>query len=300
MRTLTLTCSPTALPARLRRWLPLALAVVLVAGAFPSSAGAQGRARLSRDLQARIASAATAPTEIIVDHLPAAEIERLAKKHGARVARHFSRGAVLEVDGAALRGLAADAAVVHISGNHTVVGTMAVAVAATGADQLQDGARRQDRYTGRGVGIAVIDSGISMHASLAGRVIASVDFVNGKRRRAGLASRLGLDGDDEYGHGTHVASIIAGEERGRGGLRGMAPDAHLVNLRVLDENGEGTVADVIEAIDWAIEHRRRYDLRIINLSLGHAPQEKAADDPLVQAVEKAVTAGIIVVASAGN
>src|SRR5687768_5283150 len=175
MRTLTLTPAPT--PAALlclRRWLPIVLGMIALAGLLPPPAEAQGRrARLSRDVQARLAGASDARTEIIIDNLPAAEIKRLASKHGARVARHLSKGAVLEVDGKALRGLADDAAVPHIAGNHKVAGTMAIAIEATGADQLQDEGRRRDRYTGRGVGIAVIDSGISMHSSLAGRVVAS-------------------------------------------------------------------------------------------------------------------------------
>ncbi|MDQ3071290.1 MAG: S8 family serine peptidase, partial [Acidobacteriota bacterium] len=260
---------------------------------LPPPAGAQGQGpRLSRDLQARLA-VADSRGDIIVDNLSKDAIERLAAKHGARVKRHFSRGAVLEADGKALRALSQDPEIPHISGNHIVVSTMSVTREATGADQVQQADSRAARFTGRGVGIAVIDSGIALHSSLLGSVVASVDFVNGGRR----TSRLGVD---PYGHGTHIASLMAADEPGKGGLRGMAPGAHLVSLRVLDENGRGTVADVIEAIDWAIEHRQRYDLRIINLSLGHAPQEKAADDPLCQAVERAVQAGLLVVASAGN
>ncbi len=80
----------------------------------------------------------------------------------------------------------------------------------------------------------------------------------------------------------------------------MAPGAHLVNLKVLDENGEGTAGDVIEAIDWAVDHRRRYRIRVINLSLGGTPMQSWRDDPLCQAVQRAHDAGVVVVASAGN
>ena len=110
---------------------------------------------------------------------------------------------------------------------------------------------------------------------------------------------------DAFGHGTHVAGIIAAAaddtlpvvtER----YQGVAPGAHLVNLRVLDGEGAGRVSDVIRAIDWAVANRRRYGIRVINLSLGHPVFESAADDPLCEAVERAVAAGMVVVAAAGN
>ena len=97
--------------------------------------------------------------------------------------------------------------------------------------------------------VAVIDSGIDLrHNALRKRVLATVDFTGG-------------DGVDRFGHGTHVAAIIAGQT-GRtadtADYRGIASGAYLINLRVLGDDGSGTVSDVIEAIDWAIEHRREY------------------------------------------
>jgi serine protease AprX len=80
----------------------------------------------------------------------------------------------------------------------------------------------------------------------------------------------------------------------------MAPGAHIINLRVLGPDGSGKTSDVLEAIDWAIEHRAQYNIRVLNVSLGHGVVEAAADDPLVQAVERASAAGIVVVCSAGN
>ena len=62
---------------------------------------------------------------------------------------------------------------------------------------------------------------------------------------------------------------------------GVAPGAHLINLKVLDEHGEGTAGDVIEAIDWAVEHRRRYRIRVLNLSLGGTPMQSWRDRPAV-------------------
>ena len=99
-------------------------------------------------------------------------------------------------------------------------------------------------------------------------------------------------GLDRYGHGTHVAGIVAAAGSATTTTTGVAPGAHIINLKVLDAHGEGTAGDVIEAIDWAIEHRRRYRIRVINLSLGGTPMQSWRDDPLCQAVERALRAGL--------
>ena len=142
--------------------------------------------------------------------------------------------------------------------------------------------------TGHGVGIAVLDSGVASHPDLGNRVVMSVDFVEPDG-----------DGDDGYGHGTHVAGIAAGRASGRVGS-GVAPGAHLINLRVLNDEGWGHASTVIEAIDWAIEHKDQYGIRVLNLSLGTGVTESYRDDPLGQAVERAVASGLVVVCSAGN
>jgi serine protease AprX len=145
---------------------------------------------------------------------------------------------------------------------------------------------------GRGVGIAVIDSGIAPVPDLAGRITAFHDFTAG-----GIATWP----SDEYGHGTHVAGLIAGSGAlSFGAHAGIAPDARLIGLKVLDASGSGYTSDVIAAIDFAIANRRSLGIDIINLSLGHPILEPAATDPLVQAVERASAAGIVVVTSAGN
>ncbi len=80
----------------------------------------------------------------------------------------------------------------------------------------------------------------------------------------------------------------------------MAPAAHLINLKVLGNDGSGEAADLIEAIDWAIRYRKQFGIRVLNLSLGAAPTQSYKDDPICLAVERAVKAGLVVVASAGN
>ena len=110
---------------------------------------------------------------------------------------------------------------------------------------------------------------------------------------------------DAFGHGTHVAGIIAGNPAPADGVApdyagGIAPGAHLVNVRVLGADGSGFTSDVIDGIEWVVANRVRYNIRIINLSLGHPVMEACATDPLCEAVNQAVQAGIVVVVAAGN
>jgi serine protease AprX len=148
--------------------------------------------------------------------------------------------------------------------------------------------------TGRGVTVAVVDSGLEMSADFQYRVTASYDFTTG-----GIVSAYP---SDEYGHGTHVAGTIGGSGAlsSNAAYRGLAPKVKFVILKVLDKNGAGFTSDVIRAIDFAVANRSNLDIDIINLSLGHPIYEPAGSDPLVQAVERASRAGIIVVAAAGN
>jgi serine protease AprX len=99
---------------------------------------------------------------------------------------------------------------------------------------------------------------------------------------------------DPFGHGTHVAGLIAGVNVG------VAPGARLIGLRVLDDNGKGSTSDVLRALEFAVANKAALNLHIINLSLGHPIYELAATDPLVQGVENAVRHGLIVSVSAGN
>jgi len=155
-------------------------------------------------------------------------------------------------------------------------------------------------WDGSGIGVAVIDSGVANKADLlaangaSSRVVYNQSFVPG------------LDASDQYGHGTHVAGILGANGKASTGtgftrtLKGIAPNANIVNLRVLDQNGNGQESWVIAAIDQAIALKSQYNIRVINLSLGHPVYESYALDPLCQAVEAAWKAGIVVVVAAGN
>jgi serine protease AprX len=158
--------------------------------------------------------------------------------------------------------------------------------------------RQQLGLNGAGIGVALIDSGVTAwHNDLADvdrpgtqRVDRFVDFVDGQTSPS-----------DGYGHGTHVAGIIAGNGADSGGARaGIAPKARLVVLKVLDAQGRGRISDVIAAVDYAVTHKQEFNIRVINMSMGASVHESYNTDMLTLATRRAVEAGIVVVASAGN
>ncbi len=150
-------------------------------------------------------------------------------------------------------------------------------------------------YDGTGVGVAIIDSGVtSWHDDLAGsggqRVQRFVDLVNGRETAY-----------DDYGHGTHVSGVVAGNGFDSGGARsGVAPGSHLVVLKVLDNAGKGHVSDVIAALDYVVANKDVLQIRVVNLSVAAPVFESYNSDPLTLAAKRAVEAGIVVVAAAGN
>ena len=273
--------------------LPAALLFVgatLVAAAPAVAAGGGHRARLSADLADHLAVGSQSIRVIV--HGERAEIDALAARYNLRVARYLKSGAVFVVNAGQLEALRQDETQDHLSGDIRLQSSVdAMMAESIGADQVWAGSDDLPALTGEGISVAVIDSGIdTRHAALRRRVLVTRDFTGG-------------DGVDRFGHGTHVAAIIAG----RAGRtvdtreqRGIAPGAYLLNLRVLGDDGSGSASDVIDAIDWTIEHRHEYNVRIINLSLGAPVMQPYRDDPLCEAVERAVRAGLVVVVAAGN
>jgi serine protease AprX len=152
-------------------------------------------------------------------------------------------------------------------------------------------------YTGQGVDVALIDTGVSPVAGLnaPGKVVNGPDL--------SLESQNpNLQYLDTNGHGTFMAGLIAGNDGQPGGYRGVAPDARIVSLKVADADGGVDVSQVIAAIDWVVQHRddNGMNIRVINLSYGTNSTQPYQVDPLAYAVEQAWRAGIVVVAAAGN
>jgi serine protease AprX len=141
--------------------------------------------------------------------------------------------------------------------------------------------------TGAGVAVAVLDTGTAGDLpDFGGRVTASA-VVNADATSAG----------DGYGHGTHVAGLVAGDAPR---YRGVAPGANLVSVKVGDDHGGVTVADVVNGLQFVVDHRDELGIRVVNLSLSSSVAESAKTDPLDAAIEATWFDGIAVVVAAGN
>ena len=270
------------------------VAAVLPAPVFVAPAGVLQAADpvLDRGLRER-ASAPVGSSRVIVhmnpDVSPAALDAAIRRVGGISGRRLLASGSqVAYVPDTALDALSRLPGVRGVSLDRPVHGTLERTAATIGATWV----RENLGFDGTGVGIALVDSGVAnWHDDLAaGRVTRFVDFVNFQTAAY-----------DDYGHGTHVAGIIAGDGHdSQGRRRGIAPGATLVVEKVLDAAGQGYISNVIAAIDYAIANRDTLGIRVINLSVAAGVYESYTTDPLTLAAKRAVEAGIIVVSAAGN
>jgi len=291
------------------------VAAVAIWGLAFGSADAQPRpdsSRLDAVLRQR-ARQLTGTSRVIVQYRTAADVRAITGRGGVPGKKLGVLNAhVAAVPNRMLSALASDPRVARISVDRPAFATMERTGAATGAAA----AREAFGLTGAGVGVAVIDSGVtgwlddlymeavdgSLYGTYAPRVVHFRDFVNGSFIDGVVdGASYGDYPYDDYGHGTHVSGIIAGNGYSSGGARsGVAPKANIVGLKVLDSNGAGYISDVIAALDYAIAVKDRFNIRVINLSVGAGVYESYETDPLAQAARRAVDAGIVVVAAAGN
>jgi len=150
----------------------------------------------------------------------------------------------------------------------------------------------QQGITGGGVTVAILDSGVAADADLVqpdNRLLASVNFADER-----LTS-------DPGGHGTHIAGIVAGNGTRSGGeFVGIAPQANVVDVRVLGNTGSGRISSVVRGIEWVLAHRAAHNIRVINLSFGAPANLSYRADPMSAAVEIAWRRGLVVVAASGN
>ena len=288
---------------------PRAAAAAALAGLFaivilaPASSASEGR-----------------PVDVIVREAPNAGNlpEELVGDGGGTVGRQLGiiGGFAATVPAGAVEGLRASGAILSVTPNarvhlsHTVDGFDAaldpgsmftIAQVVTRAGEFWN-----DGYTGRGVDVAVIDSGVVPVDGLTvpGKVINGPDL-------SFESQSPELRYLDTYGHGTHMAGIIAGRDDAvpspvRKGnhdqFTGMAPDARIVSVKVADANGVTDVSQVLAAIDWVVQHRRDdgMNIRVLNLSFGTDGVQDYLVDPLTYAVEAAWRRGVVVVVAAGN
>ncbi|UOQ94935.1 S8 family peptidase [Halobacillus shinanisalinarum] len=169
-----------------------------------------------------------------------------------------------------------------------VTALMDVASPSVHAKQLND-----NGITGKGVNIAVVDTGVHPHPDLTeptNRIIAFKDFINNK-----------VEPYDDNGHGTHCAGDAAGNGFSSNlKYRGSAPESGIIGVKVLNNMGSGSLSTIVSGIQWCIDHKEEHKIDVISLSLGAAADESDCNDPLVQIVDQAWESGIVVCVAAGN
>ena len=227
-----------------------------------------------------------------------ADTSALAKRYGGDKLGDQSliNGAVLYIPKGQLKKLQNDPNVSWISPDRQVQSsawdcdTQAVA-----ADQVWS--TYGDR--GTGIGVAVLDTGVNP----ANTDLNPLGVTGANTRITGWKDLLANKPQpyDDNGHGSHVSGIAMGSGNLSGKLfTGTAPNANLISVKVLDNTGSGSVSNIINGLNWCVANKSTYNIRVINLSLGHKPAESYKTDPLCAAVRSAVHNGIIVVVAAGN
>jgi serine protease AprX len=148
-------------------------------------------------------------------------------------------------------------------------------------------------YTGKNVTIAFLDTGIYPHPDFTkpnNRIIAFHDIVNGKKNPY-----------DDNGHGTHVAGDAAGNGHMSGGkYKGVAPDANIVSVKVLDKKGSGSTSDILQGMQWILDNKEKYNIKIVSLSMGETAALPIFLDPLVKGADNMWKNGLVVTVAAGN
>ena len=246
------------------------------------------------------------PADLIVsydDHPELFEDGRI-ESLGGEVVRHYEILKLLAVrlPADSLIDLAIDEKVDRVSLDAPVAATSRSSRRAAKSPELPS---NNATFKGSNVGIAVLDSGVAYHSDIAADV-RQYSFLGGAYPQPVLKGDLiGSYNDsgrgDGYGHGTHVAGIIAGNGAGSlGNFVGPASGGKILSLKVLDDNGQGSMSDVMAALDWLLQYGSYFDIRVANLSLGKPITESNATDPLVLAVEQLWDSGIVVAVAAGN
>ena len=238
-------------------------------------------------------------SSVIVTLVPGAQLPAEFKKFARAGGKlDIISGQVLDLPNSVLRKLAAHPDIFRVHDNRPIQTHNYRTSITVGAATVRD----TMGLTGAGIGVAVIDSGITTwHDDLVNhsntqypygnqRVRKFVDFVNGRTQPY-----------DDNGHGSHVAGIIAGNGYDSNDAKaGIAPDASLVSLKVLDANGQGTIGNIIAALNWVAVNAKTYNIRVVNLSVGAQIRESYWTDPLTLAAKAVTDRGVTVVAAAGN
>ncbi len=231
-------------------------------------------------------------------------VRRAVRALGGRVTRDLPvvDGFAAALPGSAVRDLAETPGVAVVSADRALQvqsGTWSSDGAQLGPRVLQAPAAWAGGVTGRGVTVALLDTGVADVPDLAGRIVPVRDDRTG---RTSSCHDLSGEGScrDAFGHGTFMAGLIAGAGAGGSAPTGAAPEASLVSVKVAGEDGAADVSTVLAGLQWVVSFADRYDIRVVNLSLGTDSQQSWQDDPLNYAVQRAWAAGIVVVVAAAN
>ena len=149
----------------------------------------------------------------------------------------------------------------------------------------------QNKYSGKNISVAILDTGIFFHPDFSDRILAFYDFVNHKESPY-----------DDSGHGTHVAGCLAGDGRlSNGKYSGVAPSCNLLVGKILDKNGDGKIRNMLEAIQWISNYKDKYNIRILNISVGFEESvTEAKIQKLSNALEELYNQNVLIIVAAGN
>jgi serine protease AprX len=244
-----------------------------------------------------LASEAAADKAVIVQGVSEAAVRAAVAAHHGNVTRDLwiVNGVAADVPAGELAALAAEPGITHVSDDVAVEvqaaqpsplhAASAVYPKVVGADHLW-----AEGIDGEGVTVAVVDTGVAKVADLSGRVVGGVDLSGG-----------GDPYKDEFGHGTFVAGLIAGNGASSGGqFKGVAPKAKIVSIKIAGADGSSDVSHVLAAMQWAVSNKADFGIRVVNLSLGTDSTQSYHLSPLNAAVERAWDGGIVVTVSSSN
>ena len=289
-----------------RRWRHLAWGLLLGLVSVSASAGKANRwnpGKLSDKARLSASRKGSAKMNVIVRfrRSPGAAEKMLVQGLGGGVRKQMrasSRWMSVSLPASVVARLSEHSIVDYVASDEPVAASLDIARQAANEAPVEV---PESAFKGAGVTIAVVDSGVAQHPDIQ-TMMAAVDFVGTPPLQGGVPPMAPENSIDPNGHGTHVAGILVGtgSHSPDGRMAGVAPQASLISVRVLDGTGRGLTSDVLAGLQWILDNKTQYGIRVVNLSLGHPVFEPASVDPLVQAVDALWDAGVVVVCSAGN
>ncbi|MCU1602545.1 MAG: aprX, partial [Frankiales bacterium] len=285
---------------RTRRVLGLAVSLTLAgSGLVATSAAAQAR---PVGLDRGLATSSHRTASVIVSGAPGADglVSKAVRVAGGTHLRALGivHGVAADVPADSLAALARSAGVVAVTANRAVRfasenwDTSTQSASSYAWTSQATSTWTQTGTRGAGVGVAVLDTGVSDVGDLTGRVMHGPDF-SGENNNA----------VDSFGHGTVMAGIIAGSGAANGALHprtGVAPDVNIIAVKAAGRNGATDVSTILTALTWIGAFKDTYNIRVLNLSWGVASTQDPVIDPLNYAVERLWGMGVTVIAAAGN